>query len=511
VTEVKPILTPTTILLLAVRQDRPSGVIARDPLARRAFGNRALVIAAVLAVVIAALIAAAPAAHPDPAAAVPAAAAAGTDRPDIVLILTDDQRFDTLWAMPTVQSELVAKGIEFTNGFVSNPVCCPSRSSILTGKYSHSTGVYTNQAGQHGGFPAFHDRSTVATWLDDGGYRTALIGKYLNHYSGTYTPPGWDHWFVSFKTGAFYDYKANSNGVVKAFGSDPQDYGTDVLARRATAFIRSTSATQPLFLYFAPHAPHGPAIPGPGDETAFSKLDAWRPPSYNEARVADKPSYIKDRPSLPRSSQRAIDRFRLNQYRSLLAVDRAVASILDALRDTGRLSNALIVFMSDNGMLWGEHRWHSKFVPYEESIRVPFVIRDDALIASPRTDGHLVLNIDLAPTFAAVAGTGAPNVEGRSLLPLLSSAEAPWRSDFLVEHLATTDDEVPTYCGVRAEGLIYVDYGTGEEELYDLVRDPLELTNRAKDPAYRDERRALRSRLVQLCRPRPPGFSFSFG
>ena len=158
-----------------------------------------------------------------------------------MLILTDDQRFDTLWAMPTVRSELVANGIEFSNGYVSNPVCCPSRSSILTGQYSHSTGVYTNHPKQpYGGFPAFHDSSTVATWLHGAGYRTALLGKYLNGYGDSYVPPGWDHWFVTWDGGAYFDYTANEDGVLRSYGSDPQDYGTDVLIDQATGFIRST-------------------------------------------------------------------------------------------------------------------------------------------------------------------------------------------------------------------------------------------------------------------------------
>ena len=506
-TVLKLLLTPTAIRWLAWQPARSSRVSTRDPLARKRVARRSSMIAAVAAVVIVDVIAVTPIARPG------SAADTETDsgRPNIVLILTDDQRFDTLWAMPTVESQLVAKGIEFTNGFVSNPLCCPSRSSILTGEYSHSTGVYTNQPDQpHGGFPAFHDDSTIATWLHGAGYRTGLFGKYLNGYTGTYVPPGWTRWFVTYDEGGYYDYMATANGHIIKFGSNRSAYGTGVMGRRATAFIRSTDPARPLFLYFAPHAPHEPAVPAKADLHAFSHLSKWRPRSYDEPGIADKPAYLRDNLRLSSSAAAAVNEFRLDQYRTLLAVDRAVAGILDALSDTGRLSNTMIVFMSDNGMLWGEHRWTKKIVPYEESIRVPFVIRDDALIASPRSDGHLVLNIDLAPTLAAVAGVGAPSVEGMSLLPLLSSSTPPWRSDFLIEHLETTASGVPTYCGVRSEGFVYVDYATGEEELYDLSRDPYELTNGANDPAYRAERDAMRERLVQLCSPRPPGFSFSF-
>ena len=433
-------------------------------------------------------------------------------QPDIILILTDDQRFDTLWAMPTVRSQLVAKGVSFSNGYVSNPVCCPSRSSTLTGQYSHTTRVYTNHPKEpFGGFPAFDDRSTVATWLQQAGYRTALMGKYLNGYRDSYVPPGWDRWFVTWDEGAYFDYSANDDGVIRNFGADPNDYGTDVLADQATDLIRSTDPDQPLFLYFAPHAVHGPATPAPRDRGAFANLDPWRPVSYDEEDVSDKPAYIRARGALPAATRASIEAFRRDQYRALRSVDRAVSDILDALTDTGRLSNAVIVFTSDNGMMWGEHGWSSKVVPYEESIRVPLVIRADGMIASPHRDDHLVLNIDLAPTFADVSGAAAPRMEGMSVVPLLASTRAAWRSDFLMEHLELGSGGVPTYCGVHGTRYVYVDYGTGEEELYDLRADPFQLTNVVRSRAYADVLHAQRVRLQQLCRPRPPRFTLSYG
>ncbi len=226
--------------------------------------------------------------------------------------------------------------------------------------------------------------------------------------------------------------------------------------------------------------------------------------------MTDKPAYVRSHGPLSGSAKAAIERFRRDQYRTLMPVDRAVSEIVDALSDTGRLSNTLIVFMSDNGMLWGEHRWSSKVVPYEESIRVPFVIRDDALITAPRRDDHLVLNIDLAPTFADIAGIPAPGAEGRSLVPLLSSSRGPWRKDFLMEHLEIGPGGVPTYCGVHSRRFVYIDYATGEEELYDLDRDPLQMTNVVASRAYGDVLRAERVRLRQLCRPRPPGFTIRY-
>ena len=441
------------------------------------------------------------------------AAAAGepmerNDPPNVVLILTDDQRWDTVSAMPTVISELAGHGISFERGYVSNPLCCPSRASILTGRYSHSNGVYTNKNGQpHGGFRAFDDRSTVATWLDEAGYRTAMLGKYFNGYEGPYVPPGWDRWFATYVNGAFYDYLATDDGVVRTYGSDAADYGTTVLATEAVRFIESTPLDTPLFLYFAPHAPHEPAMAAPGDRRAYTDLGAWRPPNYDEADVSDKPAYIRDQPRMDAVASARIDEFRRSQHASLLAVDRAVGTIVDALEQTERLSNTLIVYTSDNGMLWGEHRWATKLVPYEESIHVPFIVRFDPMIGSPRGDEHLVVNIDLAPTIADVAGASAPGADGQSLVPLFGSVPGPWRSEFLLEHMQHSDGGVPTYCGVHSDRYVYVRYRTDEEELYDLERDPTELANRVENQWYAETRMQMRQRLRELCDPPPPGYS----
>jgi N-acetylglucosamine-6-sulfatase len=428
--------------------------------------------------------------------------------PSIVLILTDDQRWDTLWAMPTVNAELVTKGISFENGYVSNPLCCPSRASILTGQYSHSNGVYTNQNGQpYGGFRAFDDRSTIATWLHDAGYRTAMLGKYFNGYEEPYVPPGWDRWFATYVNGAFYRYRVTDDGLIKRYGSGRHDYGTNVLAREAVSFIGSTPADTPLFLYFAPHAPHEPATPAPGDRHAFSDLPRWRPPSYDEADVSDKPAYMRGQ-LLDAGKRAEIDAFRRRQYRSLLAVDRAVGEIVQALDESGRLANTMIVFTSDNGMVWGEHRWGTKLVPYEESIHVPFVVRYDSAIRSARTDERLVVNVDLAPTFAELANVPAPGAEGASFAPLMDEEDGPWREDFLLEHMQKGAGGVPTYCGVHAERYMYVRYRTGEEELYDLKRDPEQLVNRVADDRYSEVRLELIQRLRVLCDPLPPGYAW---
>jgi arylsulfatase A-like enzyme len=435
--------------------------------------------------------------------------------PNIVLILTDDQRADTLWAMPNVQEELVDRGVSFSNAFAVNPWCCPSRANILTGQYSHTNGVWRNSA-PYGGFASFKDGSTLATWLQSAGYHTGLIGKYFNGYeNSTYLPPGWDRW-VAFNVGTYqyFNYKLNIDGVVTPYGTGAANYSTDVLRDHATSFIRNTSSREPFFLYFTPNAPHGTTdgtggldgLPeaAPRHATSFSDLPLWRPPSFNEADVSEKPAHIQALPTINP------DNFRSQQYKSLLAVDDAVKAIVDTLRDTGRLENTMIIFASDNGMLWGEHRWGKKVVPYEESIRIPLLFRYDPVTSGlpARSDTHLVNTTDLAPTIAEAANIGAPGAEGASLMPILSGADPPWRSDFLIEHLQgpAAVDPIKTYCAVRNERHIYVVYKSGERELYDLSEDPYQLTNRAADPAYAATVDDLHARLKTLCTPPPPGF-----
>jgi N-acetylglucosamine-6-sulfatase len=441
---------------------------------------------------------------------VPITQGSRTSLPNIVLLLTDDQRSDTLGYMPNVNRLLAKQGVTFNRGYVVNPVCCPSRASILTGNYSHTTKVYTNHPGRpFGGFPAFDDSSTIATWLRAGGYRTGLFGKYLNGYGNRYVPPGWDRWFATYGGGAYFDYTAVSDGVEKSYGSEASDYGTTVLRREAVSFIRTTDSTQPLFMMWATHGPHDPATPQGRDKKAFSSLPTWRPRNYDEANVSDKPAHIRSHPTIDRRTRREIDSFRLHQIRALQSVDRAIAEIVDALDDTGRLENTLIVFTSDNGILWGEHRLDGKGEVYEEAISVPYIVRFDPLVERARTDDHLVLNIDLAPTFAAVADVDAPTTEGRNLLDLLDPNSTTWRDAFLIEHLGKEGGmNAPSFCAVHTERYVLARYSTGEEELYDLVRDPHQMENVAGSARYDDQRGSLRGRLRTLCDPLPPGFSF---
>jgi N-acetylglucosamine-6-sulfatase len=444
-------------------------------------------------------------------------AAAATTRPNVVLVVTDDQRWDSLWAQPNVRSLLVSHGTDFRQGFVENPLCCPSRVSILTGKYSHTTGVW----GNGGGFAKFKssglDRSTVATWLTAAGYRTGLFGKYLNGYcqaNASYIPPGWTRW-VAFDgpsndcgQGSYYGFTVSDQGVAKTLPTSV--YSTDYLATQAVNFIKGTSATQPLFLMLATKAPHAPYTPPTRYATRFSTLAPYQPASFNEANVSDKPAWVRAiapwTPTQTSNKQKSIK----NIYRTLLGVDDAVHQIADTLQATGRLQDTLFIYMSDNGEQWGEHRLGGKNDPYLEGIRIPLVIRYDPLGSTARVDTtHIAMNVDIAQTIAAAAGVTAPGAEGRSLLPLLSGTPPTWRSDALAEHIASAGGLSPTFCEVHSLDWAYTQYSTGEEELYNLKTDPLELQNQAANPADSSTLSTQRTRLHQLCQPTPPGFTFT--
>ena len=424
--------------------------------------------------------------------------------PNVVLIVTDDQRWDTLAFMPNVSSQLAARGTVFEQAFVVNPLCCPSRASILTGNYSHTTGVY-QQGPPHGGFEAFDDSSTLATWLSGRGYETALFGKYIDSYQHDaligYVPPGWSRW-LAFVHSQYIDYSLTDDGTIVRYGDEPADYATTVLGDAAEEFIRQAEA--PFFVEFAPPAPHAPAVVEPQYAREFSDLAPWRPPSFNEVSIGDKPAYMRALPPLTAERIAALDWRRRLQLESLLSVDREVGDMVTALRETGHLDDTIVIYTSDNGVMLGEHRWDKKEVPYEESIRVPLIVRDDSLGARPSVDGHLVLNIDIAPTIAERAGVDV-ETDGVSLVPLVrGDGSVSWRTRFLVEHLERTNP-VPTYCAIRTQEHMLVEYVTGERELYDLVADPYQLMNLAGTPATADLQRGLSRDLEILCDPPPPG------
>jgi arylsulfatase A-like enzyme len=436
-------------------------------------------------------------------------------RPNIVFILTDDQRFDTIGlihsidgvtpVMPTVVNELVNKGVTFQNGYVTTDLCAPSRSSLLAAKYAHTTGVHDN-GGTDGGFVAFHDASTIPVWLKAAGYRTGIYGKYINSYApyAPYQAPGWDEWHV-FVNPAYFNYTLVENGVENSFGSADTDYSTDVLRDKAVQFIHDSAGGPPFFLYFAPKAPHAPATPAPRHAGSFSAIPPWRPPNYNEADVSDKPAWVQAIAPWGPNKQANTDDFDRRQLECLQAVDEAVAALIQALRDIGQEQNTIIVFASDNGYSWGSHRWEPKQCPYQECMRVPLVIRYAPLAPLPRTETGFGLNIDHGETIAELAGaTPDPGVEGMSLVRLLDGTAPSWRTDFLQEHWDKTQGDetdvgpIPTYAEVRGEQWKYNEYLTDETELYDELADPFELLNVVTDPANASVVSSMATRLREL-------------
>jgi arylsulfatase A-like enzyme len=428
----------------------------------------------------------------------------GVTRPNIVLFVTDDQRWDTLPYMPAVQRLLVAEGITFTNSFTTTPLCMPSRTSLLTGRYAHHTGALANfpPLGGPGRFVG-PDRSTVATWLHQAGYRTAIYGKYVNLYrfqcppytAACYRPPGWDEWHV-FLGEAAYDYRLTEGSSTTFYGSAAEDYSTDVLAAKASEFVHDTNA-QPYLLVVAFHAPHdegglSPPIPAPRHAGLFADLPPLRPPSWDEADVSDKPPWIRN---LPRAAdligsgvlQRPVnvwsDEMRRGQLQALQAVDEAVERILGAVDANGQTRDTAVIFTSDNGLCWDEHRLIGKECPYEECLRVPLVIRFPPLAHRARMERRMVLNIDLAPTIAALAHVRvSPGIDGRSLVPLLRRAAVAWRPAFLFEYFANPGEVMPSFAGVRTTRWKLVHYpDSSDDELLHLETDPYELQSERPD------------------------------
>jgi N-acetylglucosamine-6-sulfatase len=427
------------------------------------------------------------------------------DPPNIVFILTDDMRADQLAWMPTLQSELVAKGKAFSRYYVNNPLCCPSRATILTGTYNHTNGVYQNSnSAPNGGWNAFkpNEPNTIAVALQAAGYRTGLVGKYMNGYDQpSYVPVGWDRWVANVNRETYSSQELSVDGV-DTFSSG---YSTDVLASYARTFIDHASTTQPLFLYFAVQAPHSPATPPTRYKSTLNNVPFPSYPNFNEADVSDKPSYVQRQPPLTSTQQMVVVNLWHKELNSLLAVDDAISGILDALASTGRLSNTLIMFSSDNGLELGEHRFlDAKSLPYEESVHVPLIARWDGQIAPATTDSsHILGAVDLATTWANLGLASLPNAEGLDTTPLLLDTPTTWRQYLLIEHARST---FPAFCQIEASRETYVSYRGGEEELYDLQTDPYELQNRASDPLYATILATLRQQKTLLCQPPPPGY-----
>jgi N-acetylglucosamine-6-sulfatase len=449
------------------------------------------------------------------------------ERPNVVVLMTDDQTLESMRVMPGVRRTLAERGTTFTRSFVSFALCCPSRATFLTGQYAHNHGVLGNRP-PTGGYGRLDRGETLPVWLRRAGYRTMHVGKFLNRYGqdlGPYhVPPGWDDWHGSVDpfTYEYYGTMLNENGVLRTY---PADYSTDLYARRAEELIaRSARGDGPFFLsvgFLAPHSggprdlddPVGLATPVPAPRHRDRFVAEPLPPSvragFNESDMSDKPAYLRALPPIGEEQAEAIEENHRQRLESLLAVDEAVVSILNALRAEGELDNTLVIFTSDNGFFHGEHRMPSeKMLVYEPSIRVPLIMRGPGVpVGAERR--QLVTNADLAPTILDVADASATKPQdGSSLLALLADPRLEWGRDLLIE--GAEGFTVTPFAALRTYRYVYAEYVTGERELYDLERDPHQLRSVHEDPAYAPVQAELAGRLRAMrvcagrgCRTRP--------
>jgi N-acetylglucosamine-6-sulfatase len=449
-------------------------------------------------------------------------------RPNVLVVMTDDQTVESLRVMGNVKSLLTDQGTTFDSSFASFSLCCPSRATFLTGQYAHNHGVMGNAA-PVGGYAKLDSANTLPVWLQRAGYHTVHIGKYLNGYPGsnrTHVPAGWTEWYGSIdpSTYQFYNYTLNENGRLVRYGSDPASYQADVYSRKAVDTIRRLApGAAPFFLSVAFLAPHsgGPResddprnfatpVPAPRHRNRYAAEAFPQSPSFNEADVSDKPLGIRSRPALnPQAIANITENYR-QRLESLLAVDEAVAAIVAALRETGELEQTLIVFTADNGFFHGEHRVPSgKVLLYEPSIRVPLILRGPGVPRGERVS-ELVANIDVAPTIVAAAGASPlRTMDGRSLLPLAQDPGRRTGRDILIERGPGGNNQ-QVFTALRTPRYLYAEYSNGDRELYDLARDPDQLTSLHADPAHQALRTALSARLARLrscagapCRERP--------
>jgi N-acetylglucosamine-6-sulfatase len=512
-----------------------------------------------------------------------------SQKPNFVVIQVDDGTLDQLYetfspggipiqAMPYTLSLIAGRGITFNRYYVPYPLCCPARVSVLTGRYAHNHNVRGNVP-PNGGFTGFKARQAyshnLAPWLQAAGYRTIHIGKFLNGYGdepfdeGKDVPPGWNAWHSVLRADThhyFYGYTLNDNGVLDGPFGDPgswetREYGerddpgcpnaplnglpclyqTDIFNRIAWEEISGTPAEQPFYLQLDYTAPHGdfrrPAGPEPAPRHynlfAGAPYPHGRSQGFNEGNANDKPHFIRQAPYLSFSEIHTYRVYYQKALESLQSIDEGVKLIHDTLGSQGRLRNTYIVFTSDNGFFFGEHRLTGgKFLAYEPATHLPLLMRGPGIKPGSST-GELVANIDLAPTILELAGAKADkSIDGRSLVPFMRDPDLRTRRPILFESFVETNDveangqpgaqpaepePVPAarasasdkasasivappkdYIGIRLGPYKYIEWPSGEKELYDINKDPYELNNIVRVRNLSPIRAFLHAQLVRL-------------
>ena len=435
----------------------------------------------------------------------PSFAQAADPQPNILLVLTDDldDRASSIAQMGALDSLVTDRGVTLKNAYVTQSLCCPSRVSMLRGQYPHNTGVTSNTPGEYTDFfTSGREASTYATWVQDAGYQTAYFGKYLNGYGTTRIPLGWDRWFAG--TARATTQRFNDQG--RSVRYDPSRYHyEDVLRNKALAWLKNRDSSKPFLAVMATHAPHTPATPAPRHATMFPNSKLPRSPSFNENDVSDKNAWIRNLPPLSRAEIDNMERLHRKRLKVMEGVDEMLKAVLLELKKEGKLSNTYVFFTSDNGFHFGEHRFEQgKQTAYQEDVAVPMIVSGPGVAEGVKRQ-QMVLNQDLGPTFAAIAGVPTPGfVDGRSFLPALGGSppsSSRWRSAFLINSPHTDKTGwikgMPSNLAVRTPGYEYIDYNRGKSELYNMARDPYQLRSLMANPPD-GKLTQMRNRLGQL-------------
>ncbi|PWT90045.1 MAG: hypothetical protein C5B54_07900 [Acidobacteria bacterium] len=459
--------------------------------------------------------------------------AAAAARPNFVILITDDERYDdfTSQFMPKTMRWLADQGLTFNRAYDTTPVCAPSRASIFTGLMAQHHGVLRNGMKlQNTNYEASPKFTKI---LKENGYFNGMIGKYLNQWDGVPRPGEFDYWVGLAKGGTprdWYNFKVNING---RWTNIQDEYITDFFLDKANEFLdKAKESKKPFLLYFATTAPHDPATPAKRHENLYAGLPDYRPPSYYEKDLTDKPLWVQHLPWITYGPDgkpdptvdlvNDTDRARLDEVRSLAAVDEAFNAIFQRLEDEGVLDNTFVLFISDNGHMRGEHWLHSKKIAYEESIHVPMAVRYPPLTqrGGNKTDA-IVANIDIAPTIYQVAAiTSPPKMDGISLVPVLKEKNGRIRNQLFLE--GWPDDHSggpcsPPWKAIRDDRYIYVEYISNvgarspcifdrpdTPELYDRLSDRYQLQNASTDPHYSIIKDGLKKQLDQFSIPKAP-------
>ncbi len=418
-------------------------------------------------------------------AAAPAAADARATPPNVLVVMTDDQPYGSQSKMPFLAAHS-GEFVDFRNAYTNVALCCPARTTFLTGLYSHNTGVDQNRDA-----PNFDPTNTLATAFDDAGYKTGLFGKYLNRWpwghGAGFIPPGWDRWVAFDGRPEYYEYELSVNGRTEAHDSRRADYSTDVTADHVSRFIGK--ADQPFFAYYAPYGSHSPFTPASRHAHAYDGAAIPKPPNFNRT-ASDQHRFFDTR---PRVDVEAINENTRGQYETLLSVDDALAGFYSKLQQQGELNNTIIVFLADNGYSSGSHRWAEKRCLYNECGHVPVMVRAPGYTG--QAEQGLISNVDLAGTISQLAGIPFGPTDGESLVPLMSDSASTLGRPVLLRSRRESGNEPPTGWGLRTDRFKYIRYNNGQVEMFDLESDPYELTDVSIDPAYADEQAMLDAAL----------------